>query len=196
MSAFNPAAVARSRVPLVLSALIAVVAALALAMSWQSTASADPAYPPSNSCSLSSADGSSFTPGEHVTLIGSGFGAHAQVRLSISTHHTSLGTVTTDATGAFRTTVTIPANLGDGSHVLTASSPTTSCSFDPTVTTPSKQGYQVVGVASTAKPTGTKPTGEAGLASTGFQTATAIGVGVVVIGGGVMLLLIGRRRKA
>jgi hypothetical protein len=173
-----------------LAALIIAVGALVLAMSWQLHASADPAYPPTDSCSLSSAEGSSFTPGENVTLIGSGFGANSQVQLTIRSRAENLGTITADSTGAFRTTVTIPTDLGTGSHVLTASSPSTSCSFDPTITTSSLSGHQVAAAAAA------KPTSGSGLASTGFQTATAITVGIVVIGGGITLLLIGRRRKA
>lgn len=191
MSLSSPAVSTRPRVLVVLAALAAMVGALLLAMSWQSSASADPAYPPTNSCSFSSADGSSFTPGEQVTLLGSGYGSNEQVQLSIHSQNESLGTVTTDANGGFQTTVTIPADLGSGSHVLTASSPSASCSFDPTVGT-SSHNTKHLGVAgvSTSKPN------SSGLASTGFQTATAVTLGVVILGGGVLLMVVGRRRKA
>lgn len=188
MSTSHPVAT-RSRTLAILTALVTAVGALVLAMSWQASASANPAYPPSNSCSFSSADGSGFTPGEQVQLLGSGFGPNEQVQLSIHSQSAVLGTVTTDADGGFRATVTIPADLGPGSHILTANSPSTSCSFDPTIATSGQGGHQV-GVVSA-----NNPTSGSGLASTGFQTATAITLGVVILGGGVLLLMLGRRRR-
>ena len=66
------------------------------------------------------------TPGASITIQGTGFLPNATVTIIVASDPVEVGTATTDATGAFQTTVTIPANLPAGEHHLRASGPAAS----------------------------------------------------------------------
>jgi len=168
------------RTALLLAALLTALA-LVTVTSWHSRAAADP-YPPSSSCTISSSD-VAVSGGDSLTILGSGFPASTTVNLSVhSPAPVSLGSVQTDATGAFRDHVTIPTSITGSDHLIVADAGSTTCQFDPF------GGAGVAGV-STHRSTG------GGLASTGFHTLTAsLIAGVLLVGGG-MLLLLGRRRR-
>lgn len=185
---------ARSRGVLVaLTLFVAALASLMLSTSANATptTTAEPSstsapYPPSEGCTVSVSNGT-VQPGQSVNLVGSGFPADQDVALSVSSKSASLGSVRTDSEGNFATTVDIPFNIGTGDHTINAASASTTCSFGfgtepaednrPPADTPVRH-------ASDSGPT----------ANTGFQTLTAsIIAGILLIGGGVLLLL-GRRR--
>jgi hypothetical protein len=144
-------------------------------------------YPPTQSCGIVS-DTTSVTPGESVTLTGSGFGGNTNVGLSIESTPHSLGSVQTDSTGAFRDTVTLPTDLVAGQHTIIASSPDQTCSLGLTAQT------HAISAVQTSAPTSDGGSGV--LASTGVQIAGISTIAVLLLGGGALLLLVGRRRKA
>jgi hypothetical protein len=156
-------------------ALLTAIAGALLAV--PAVASAEP-YPPSAGCTLSSSN-TGVTGGEQLTVTGSGFPAGASVALSISSSGASLGTVTTNSSGTFTDTVTVPASATSTDRIVAASSSTT-CSFDPF-----GSGATASGSSSASSST----------ANTGFRTLTASLIAVALLGGGVLLVLLGRRRR-
>jgi hypothetical protein len=62
----------------------------------------------------------SATPGEKVTISGSGFAPGSTVVLTVHSTPVNLGTATVAADGTFTATVTLPSNLPAGSHHLLA----------------------------------------------------------------------------
>ena len=140
-------------------------------------AESTPPYPPPPQCALSSTQS-----GNQVTLVGSGFPHNTFVALSAHSTATSLGGVRTDSNGSFTTTITVPSSLEAGVHQLEASIGPQKCTtnFTTTTTTP-------------PPPTSTKP--PTPLAFTGFQAVTATGIAVALLAGGVLLVVLGRRRS-
>src|SRR6185312_10272315 len=97
------------RTALLLAALLAALA-LVTVSSWHNRAAADP-YPPSSACTISSSD-VAVGGGDSLTILGSGFPAATTVHLSVhSAAPVSLGSVQTDASGAFSDHVTIPTSI-------------------------------------------------------------------------------------
>jgi 5'-nucleotidase len=167
--------------------ILAFVAAAAFVVFglWQSSASADP-YPPSQSCSLSSSD-VDVHGGETLTVTGSGFPASTSVHLTIhSSPLVDLGSVTSDGNGSFVDSVTIPASINGSGHRIVADAANTSCSFDP---------FGSAGVAGVSTHR-TVRNGSGALASTGFATLSASVIAVALLGGGLTLVLLGRRRRS
>jgi hypothetical protein len=145
-------------------------------------ASAGPGYPPSRGCTISIGD-LTVTSGGHVTVIGSGFRPAQRVVLTIhSPQPTYLDTVTTDASGAFRAAEQVPSTLSPGAHHFVAESPSATCSLDPTI-------GQVTPPTPTVHASG-------GLAFTGFAAVGTAVVGALLLAGGVLFVLVGRRRRA
>lgn len=178
-SASSPARHTRRRASrgawVMLRTLVAAGALLALGMQAPALA----AYPPSG-CGLT-VSATSVAAGGTVTLTGCGFAAGSTVTITVESTTQVLGTVVTDAAGAFSKTVTIPSNLAPGTHTLKAtgtapdqSSVVLSASF--TVTAASSQG------------TGTAFTG-----SNPWPTVL-IGGGLLLVGA--MLVMTVRRRRS
>lgn len=138
-------------------------------------ASAGP-YPPTTGCAVSTS-ATAVAPGATLTIMGSGFTANEMVHLSIA--GIPLGTVRTTADGSFVTSVTITSSLGANYHIV-ASSASATCSFDPTPANPS-------GDRSHRETSST--------ASTGVPTAAVVSIAVILLGSGVALAVIGRRRR-
>lgn len=63
------------------------------------------------------------SPGATVTVQGSGYAPGARVSIDVHSTVIHLTTVTADASGFMRATVTLPASLPSGSHELTATGP-------------------------------------------------------------------------
>ncbi|WP_305789293.1 fibronectin type III domain-containing protein [Symbioplanes lichenis] len=59
-------------------------------------------------------------PEQTITVIGTGFAPHSTARVTIYSDPIVLGTVTTDAQGAFALPVTVPATLDAGAHTFLA----------------------------------------------------------------------------
>lgn len=62
----------------------------------------------------------SVPPGGTMTMSGDGFAAETSVTITLESTLVTLGSTTTDGSGAFETTVTIPADTPAGSHTLKA----------------------------------------------------------------------------
>lgn len=142
---------------------------------------AAPAAPPAASAPLSTGTGSDapLTTGQQLTLTGSGYLPFSRVTLIIYSTPTVLGTVTTDASGAFRATVRVPSSLPAGAHSLVASG------VDPSGT----PRYLRSDVTVTS-PAGTGDS----LAWTGFDATGPVLAGGLAILAGAGLLLLSRRR--
>lgn len=63
---------------------------------------------------------SSASRGEQVRLAGAGYAPNSSVQLTLNSDPMSLGSVTTNGSGAFTHTVTVPAAAPIGSHTITA----------------------------------------------------------------------------
>ncbi len=153
-----------------------VVTTQAVASAASGTSSAP--YPPVAGCTVS-VSSNVVTAGQPVDIVGSGFPASTAVKLSIDGQ--GLGTVNTDSSGSFTATVAVPQSIGSGAHRITASSASETCSFD---------------AVSQVEPTATHTSPpNAPLANTGFATLTAGTIAFLLLAGGSLLLLVGRRRR-
>lgn len=127
----------------------------------------------------------SAAPGGSLPVRGAGFLPHSTVTLVVYSTPTVLGTVVTDATGAFTGTVALPAGLAPGAHSLVA------VGVDPAGNPRSLVSALTVAGAAPAARAGT---GSA-LAYTGAEvTGTAV-AGLAALGLGTVLTLAGRRRR-
>jgi hypothetical protein len=154
-------------------------------MSLRSAANADP-YPPATSCAVSSSN-HSVQGGDSLTVTGSGFPASSTVQLSVhSSTPIGLGSVHTDSHGSFTDKVKIPSSITGTGHRIVASAASTSCSFDPFATS---------GVDAVSTSRGSNSTASGGTASTGFAAVTATVIALVLLGGGLLFVVIGRRRS-
>lgn len=177
-----PSSVLPRRAAGVLTLCLLAVTALVALMSLRTVAKADPAYPPSAGCQLSTTS-TSATPGGSIPLTGSGFPANATVTLTLHSAPTSLGSVATDGNGSFSTTVTIPSSVAPGTHTITAASGSVTCSL----------GTFGLGGQSAHRSSG----GSSGVtASTGFAAITATAIALMLLGGGAVFVLVGRRRRS
>jgi len=166
------------------AALTFVVVALGLVAvaSMQASASADP-YPPNSGCAISTSD-TTVQGGSTLTIAGSGFPVNSTVHLAVhSAAPVGLGSVRTDAQGSFADTVTIPSSITGGDHRIVASSGSTTCSFDPFATNTAK----TVNIS--------QNTANNGTAYTGFAAVTATVIALALLGGGLLFLVLGRRRR-
>jgi hypothetical protein len=138
-----------------------------------------PATVPAANGALSTPTGapSGLAQGSTVTLTGSGYAPNSTVSLYVYSTPTLLGTVVTDAHGAFSKAVTIPAGLAPGAHHLV------SAGVDP-----SGQPRYLTSAITVAQATGT-------LAWTGFETLPVLLGGVAAVALGTGLLVVTRRRR-
>lgn len=139
--------------------------------------------------------------GASVTVEGTSFPAAAALRIELRSTPVQLGTATTDAAGAFRTTVTVPSGTTPGAHSLVVIDPdgveTTSAI---TVTAPTD------GTTPGGTPGGTPGSGGAAasgsgdardgsLATTGADSTPFILAAVLLLGAGLGLVVARRRRR-
>jgi len=121
---------------------------------------------------------STLTAGSQVVLKGDGYLAGSVVRLTMFSSPVELGTAVVASDGTFTATVTVPANLVNGTHHLVAT------------------GVDKDGNVRNLVITVTVNGGQATLAVTGFDAVpVALGGGLVVLAGA-GLVLGGRRRRA
>ncbi|MEU4564652.1 fibronectin type III domain-containing protein [Actinoplanes sp. NPDC023936] len=94
------------------------------AYSGSATPSAPPVAttPPSTGVPLATDQGriSNASPGQDLTLVGTGYAAFSTVTLTVYSEPIVLAKVTTDRDGAFRQAVTVPGDLAHGTHLFTA----------------------------------------------------------------------------
>lgn len=136
-----------------------------------------------------------------VTITGNGFGASQTITLTLYSTPESLGTVQTNASGAFSNTVTLPAGVPAGTHTIVAtdqqSGQTASASF-----TLAQASGPFGAAAPSAGPTQAGPSGPAPAAPTarlpitGVDVAVLTGMGAVAIALGGFLVLSARRRRS
>jgi hypothetical protein len=155
-----------------------VVAGAFLAVGMQAPALAG--YVPSG-CGLT-VSATSVAAGAGVTVSGCGFAGGSTVTITVESQ--VLGTVTADSTGAFSTTVTIPASLAPGVHTLEA-----------TGTAP--DGSPLVLSASLTVVAASTPGLRISTAFTGSNIwpAVLIGGGLLLVGA-VLVMTVRRRRLA
>lgn len=135
-------------------------------------------YPPVPACTVSINNGT-ITPGEQTTIVGSGFPANRVVTLSIGSHE--LAEVRTDRSGSFQY-VFVPTSADSG-KTITADSASQTCSF-------------AMGIEPIQTHRATPPTpNPAPLASTGFATMSAAIIAFLLVSGGALLMVAGRRRS-
>lgn len=127
---------------------------------------------------------STTTPpvGGTITISGTGWGANDTVNITLHTATYPLASPTADASGAFTTTVTLPAGVS-GRHTIVAVDPTTGQTASVAIT---------IGAPSAAP--GAAP-GGGGLSNTGVAVISIGALGVVLLVGGGLMLLAGRRRR-
>lgn len=160
----------------IISATVLAVIGVSLLASWHSSAGADP-YPPSSGCVVTMSGSS----GSGSTASGSGFASGSTVGLSIG--GTSVGRVQAGRDGSFSQPVAVPAGSADP---LVATSAGTSCSV----------GLLAGDPASTQRGTGTVSAQSVrATAYTGFQAITATVIALALVGGGLLLVTLGRRRR-
>ena len=185
-------AVRRKAVALAATLLLTALALLAVFSATSSAqAASSGAYPPPEPCvvSILGSNGqplSSFQPGEELTIIGTGFTPNAVGQIILHSNPINLGTARANAAGALDEVVHVPATLPLGAHTLLVVMPNMTCSLH---TNASQSGVDSVSATKvTAKSDGD-------LASTGFEAVAASTIAVALIGGGIMFVLIGRRRR-
>jgi 5'-nucleotidase len=117
----------------------------------------------------------------HLTVSGDGFAANEQVTLTLHSKTYTLGTLTTDASGAFSAAVTLPAGVS-GNHQITAAGPQDSAQGNITISNCGGQG--------------TNNQGTGGLSNTGVAVISIGAVGVLLLIAGTFFVVTGRRRRA
>ncbi|CAH0261854.1 hypothetical protein SRABI76_03508 [Microbacterium oxydans] len=151
-------------------------------------------------------DAASVAAGGQVTISGTGFGADAALRIELHSDPVVLGTATADAAGAFRTSVTIPVATEPGAHRIVVVGPgdvtvsaalTVTAAADGGVDTPGTGGTPGTGNAGTG---GTGASGQTGasdpLAATGADSIPFVLTAVALLGAGLLLVVLRRRRGA
>jgi hypothetical protein len=199
-----------------LGSLLLVSVALVVGMSSHGRAAAaasNNTYPPTQGCALSSTNAAA--PGANVSVTGSGYPDNGVVTLSVQPNH-RMGSVQTDDTGSFTDTITIPASLRTGSQQVVASSGSESCSIglrygvsglsaNQTTNRTTNQANNassapVSGSSNTNTPAAASGSNSGGsnsgaLAFTGFPALTAMAVATALLAGGLLFVMLGRRRK-
>jgi hypothetical protein len=165
--------------------LMRIVAMLAISIGGVLWASPAFAYGPNAPTVTSST--TTVCAGCPITLSGNGFQPGETITIQLFSTPVTIGSTTADPSGAFTTTVTIPANTTPGNHTIVATGLTsgTTASFAIVVT-----GASTAGVSTTA---GTPSSGS--LAFTGADIAAMAGVGAIALALGGMLVFAGRRRR-
>ncbi|MPQ99772.1 hypothetical protein GB931_17985 [Modestobacter sp. I12A-02628] len=147
-----------------------------------------PPVPPATPLTLTTDRGviTDIDPGQALTVMGTGFRPFSAATIVIYSTPVVLGTVTTDADGNFRTTVTVPTSLEAGAHSLVASgtAPDGTSRF-------LRMDVVMDGPAHASPPA---PSGGPALAYTGAATVVPALIGVGLLAGGGGLLVAARRR--
>jgi hypothetical protein len=174
-----------------LRAILAPVLALAgLALAFPTAAGADPVYPPTT-CATLSLSTTHPAPGASITVVGASFDPDARIRLRIVSPKIYLGTVHSNGSGGFTTTVKMPAGLTGARFITAEGGQVNVCPVDP----------QQIYIQGSAAASGNAGGGGAnsggsnggGIAFTGEDIAGLLAVALALIGLGVLL---NRRSRA
>jgi hypothetical protein len=157
--------------------LVAVLGTLVSLVLGASAAQAVPGYTDHASISFS-ATGSCG----HLTVSGEGFAPNEQVTLTLHTKVYTLTTVTTDANGDFSAAVTLPDGV-DGNHKIVA------------VGTSGDRANGRLTLTNCGGTGGQSGGGGGGLSNTGVAVMSIGGLGLLLLIGGTILVVSGRRRR-
>lgn len=107
-------------------------------------------------------------PGEAVVLTGAGLPANTPLQVNFLSDPVRIGSVTTNGSGAFQTTVTIPADATGGAHQINVTD----------------SGGQVLAAANLTVARSTTPTATRTLARTGYglQAMIVLATGLILLG--------------
>nr|WP_240619385.1 fibronectin type III domain-containing protein [Blastococcus sp. TF02-8] len=133
------------------------------------------------------------SPGQALTVLGTGFAAHSTATIAIYSTPVVLGTVVTDGNGNFAKPVVVPPELAAGTHTLVA------YGVDPAGATHSMRMLVTVSKASGTGPAGSATAARgrgSSLASTGADVAAPLTGGIALTALGLGLLLVAQRRRA
>jgi LPXTG-motif cell wall-anchored protein len=119
---------------------------------------------------------SSLQAGQSFAVAGGGFNPSTTVTITIDPSGAILGTATTDATGAFSATVSVPSSLSTGSYTVRATG------AGPSGTLVLSQAVTVQGAAS-------------GLPVTGSSSTIALLIGISLLAAGALLVTLTRRSR-
>lgn len=169
----------RFAVPLVAIAALFVLAVPAAAQ----TSPSAPGY--GGGATVTSSD-TTVTPGEPITLNGSGFVPNAKITLTFNSTPVPLGTAQANASGAFTKQVTVP-NVPPGQHSITAVGSIAGRTAITEIT--------VMGASAVAPPATPTPS-HGGLAFTGTDAALTAGLGALLLVVGGLAVLATRKRRA
>lgn len=129
--------------------------------------------------------------GQPITITGSGWVPGETITLTLHSDPMVLGTTTADASGDWSVTVTIPTSATCGEHTITATGSATNRAADQ----PKSESHGITITPPCVQPSvSTTPPSSVSVTGVAAMGIGALGV-VLLVGGGVMLLL-GRRRKA
>jgi ribosomal protein S11 len=165
------------------SALVAAIGMITLVVIFAAPANAQP-YVSAPTLSVST---TTPTAGGTLGIIGTGFGVTEVVTLTLHTQTFTLGSATTDSSGSFNTTVTLPADV-IGSHTVVATGGTSGLSASAAIT--------ILAAATAAAPAApAAPPATGGIAFTGVAVIGIGLLGVALLAAGSLTALAGRRRR-
>ncbi len=126
---------------------------------------------------------STVAAGQALPISGSGFAANASLQIEIESTPTTIGTVTADATGAFQTSVTIPASTDPGTHTIIVGDASGADQAQATIT--------VTAAGTTPTSATTSTTVASALGVTGADARRSAALALALIGVGLLLLAAG-----
>jgi hypothetical protein len=138
---------------------------------------------------------------EHTTITchGDGYFAHKKIVFTLHSKTYALGSATSDANGDVTLTKAgLPAGV-TGTHTVIgtdAAIPTDKASTTTLIVTSNSSGVGGVGAGTGSGTTASGSSGTGGLSSTGVAVVGLGVVGLALVGGGALLMISGRRRRA
>ena len=170
--------------------LIAVMAALAaLAIGVFAFSGAASAYTPSGGTSALTISTTTPCAGCSVTISGSGFASGEKIGITEHSKVETLGSAVALSSGSFSATVTTASDL-TGTHEIVALGASSGHRAVVTIDVPEASG------TGTSSGSGSGSSSGGGLASTGVAVIGIGAVGVVLLAGGGVMLMAGRRRSS
>jgi hypothetical protein len=159
------------------------VAVIGMVIAAASIGVAASAYPTGTNPVISLSD-TSVPQGASLTVFGDNFTPNSRAVLTLHSAPVALGTVSTDSNGQFSAQVTVPSSTTPGQHTIEA--------LD--VPTGDIAAASLVVTGSGSSGGGGGGTG-GGLAGTGVAVIGVGALGVILLVGGGLMLMAGRRRK-
>ena len=170
-----------TRATAALMAIGALFAAMLLLAGGSNAATTYPPPPPSSSSTSPVHVSGQARAGGTIVVHGAGCVPGGTVQVFFD--GTLIGSGTANAAGRYNIKATIPSNASPGSHTITVSGPGSSCS-----------GVEGISVSASGSGGGNSSSG--GLASTGVAVVGIGALGAVLLIGGGMMLLAGKRRNS